>query len=72
MSILREGETPGGDLVECLSQNQELASIPTIVVSGHAGPAERKQLTDLGVAAVLNKPVGLEDLLVELRSFIQV
>ena len=67
---LKMPKWPGNDLVECLSLNRELAGIPTIVVSGHAGAAEKKRLEAMGVVAVLEKPVGLEDLLVELRKFL--
>jgi len=57
---------PGQELVECLSLNNRLSGIPTIVVSGHATPADKKKLLALGVVAVLEKPVNLEDLLVVL------
>lgn len=63
---LKMPKWPGKDLVECLSLNRQLSGIPTIVVSGHVTPADRKQLLKLGVAAVLDKPIALEDLLIEL------
>ncbi len=67
---LKMPKWPGEDLVECLKLNKELAGIPTIVVSGHADETDKKKLIELGVVAVLDKPVGLEDLLVELRQII--
>lgn len=63
---LKMPKWPGHDLVECLALNKELAGIPTIVVSGHIQPGDAKKLKSLGVCAVLSKPVGLEDLLVEI------
>ena len=63
---------PGHDLVECLTRNRDLASIPTIVVSGHNQPAITKKLESLGVLAVLEKPVAVEDLLDQLRKVIDV
>jgi len=65
---LKMPKWPGQDLVECLNLNTQLAGIPTIVVSGHATAADKKKLTALGVIAVLEKPIGLEDLLVELHK----
>ncbi|MEM8946925.1 MAG: response regulator [Planctomycetota bacterium] len=65
---LKMPKWPGQDLVECLSLNRELAGIPTFVVSGHIEASNRKRLRELGVTAVLEKPLGIEDLLAELRN----
>lgn len=62
----------GSDLLEALRLNRQLTGIPTIVVTGYDTPADRKRLRQLGVSAVLTKPVTLDDLLAELRKLIDV
>lgn len=65
---LKMPKWPGQDLVECLSLNRQLAGIPTIVVSGYLEEETLKRLRDLGVTAVLEKPLSIEDLLGELQK----
>jgi CheY-like chemotaxis protein len=51
----------GIELVERIRADPALAQLPVVVVSS-AGEAERTRLSELGVAAYLQKPVGYQDL----------
>lgn len=54
---LRMPRWAGGDLLECLRSNAATAGIPLVVLSGYLDRELKRELYDLGVASVLEKPV---------------
>jgi DNA-binding response OmpR family regulator len=67
---LKMPKWPGDELVACLSANHELNGIPLIVVSGYMDDHDKKHLVRMGVSAVLDKPVQMEQLLEVLGTLI--
>jgi uncharacterized protein (TIGR02266 family) len=60
----------GITLVEKIRAEATLANLPVVVITS-AGEAEREQLTELGVAMFLRKPVSYQDVASAIRTLIE-
>src|SRR5262245_16528850 len=72
--IVMDLAMPSGDgatILECLRRNRETAGIPVIVLTGVRDRQLRHKLLRLGANRFLYKPIRLDDLLHELRHFIE-
>ncbi|MBN2577437.1 MAG: response regulator [Pirellulales bacterium] len=73
--IITDLRMPLGDgttVIECLKRNVETASIPIIVLTARREPGLRHQMEKIGADRFLTKPILFNDLLDELRLFIEV
>ena len=61
-------EKDGFDLLKLIRQDQRLATIPTIALSGYTNSAEVERVKAAGFTAHLPKPVEEEDLLRVIRD----
>ncbi len=61
-----DGET----LVKWVKANPKLANLPIVVISSAGNPAKEKQLMEMGVHRVLNKPVSPPVMMDALADFI--
>ena len=62
----------GEELIECLTRNPITQNTPMIVITGRQGAKLTSRLRQLGVIAVMGKPVQFESLLEELSKVIDV
>jgi two-component system chemotaxis response regulator CheY len=61
----------GFELIEKMSQDPKLKSLPVVVVSSDVGTQHREQLRALGVRLVLRKPFRPEQIRAVIRSLSQ-
>jgi CheY-like chemotaxis protein len=66
--LMMAGGMSGYAFAEAARQDQDLAGICIVAVSGWEGPDYEKQAYDAGFDRILKKPVGLSDLQEILRS----
>lgn len=57
----------GDELICCLSRHPSTTGVPIIVLSGKPGASLTTRLWDMGVRAVLAKPLDFDDLLSEIQ-----
>jgi CheY-like chemotaxis protein len=60
----------GEELMQCLSHIPKTRCVPIIVITGRTGVTLSKRMKSLGVAAVLEKPIRFEDLLMHLADYV--
>jgi CheY-like chemotaxis protein len=64
--VLSNGQMPlmtGLDLLQSMKADEQLQAIPFVMITGHTEANFAIRARDLGAAAVLSKPVQLDDLL---------
>lgn len=72
--ILMDLAMPNGDglyLLDCLKRNQATADIPVIVLTGMRDPQLRGRAMAAGAEAFLRKPIAFNELLSQMREFIE-
>jgi CheY-like chemotaxis protein len=62
----------GATVIECLKRNVQTAGIPIIVLTARNEPRLSQRLKQIGAAACLVKPIHFNDLLKELRRYIEI
>jgi two-component system, OmpR family, response regulator RpaA len=73
--IITDFRMPQGDgatVIECLKRNARTEAIPIIVLTARHEPGLSRQLKQIGAAACLLKPIRFDDLLHELKRYIEV
>jgi CheY-like chemotaxis protein len=73
--IIIDLRMPMGDgsiIIECLKRNAKTAAIPIIVLTAKRESGLRRHLKKIGANSFLNKPILFNDLLEELRLYIEV
>jgi putative two-component system response regulator len=61
----------GAELLEALAADERFADLPTVVISGDAGPDEWAELRARGVGACLCKPVTRKNVLAAVESVVR-
>jgi DNA-binding NtrC family response regulator len=64
-------DVSGLDVLERLRRDDATASLPIIVISGHAGPEEAVQAIRLGASDFFEKPLARERVLVSVRNALE-
>jgi CheY-like chemotaxis protein len=62
----------GATVIECLKRNVRTAAIPIIVLTARNEPGLQRRMRQIGAAACLIKPIHFDDLLRELKRYIEV
>ena len=73
--IITDLRMPMGDgatIIECLKRNAKTAAIPIIVLTAKRESGLRRHIKKIGADSFLNKPILFNDLLEELRLYIEV
>jgi CheY-like chemotaxis protein len=73
--IITDLRMPMGDgsmIIECLKRNAKTAAIPIIVLTAKRESGLRSQMKKIGANSFRNKPILFNDLLEELRMYIEV
>jgi DNA-binding response OmpR family regulator len=73
--IITDFRMPMGDgsiIIECLKRNAKTASIPIIMLTAKRESGLRRHMKKIGADSFLNKPILFNDLLEELRCYINV
>lgn len=70
LSDLKLPRVSGLDILRCIRERPELASIPVIVLSSSSERADIKRAYDLGVSSYLVKPTGFDALAEMMRCIL--
>lgn len=73
--IITDLRMPMGDgatIIQCLKRNAKTASIPIIVLTAKCESGLQRHMENIGADSFLNKPILFNDLLEELRRYIEV
>ena len=62
----------GATIIECLKHNAKTAAIPIIVLTARRETGLPRHVKEIGADSFLNKPILFNDLLEELRRYIEV
>ena len=73
--IITDLRMPMGDgatIIECLKRNAKTAAIPIIVLTAKRESGLQRHMEKIGADSFLTKPIHFNDLLEELRRYIEV
>ncbi len=64
-------EMSGSDVLEAMSKDQKLASIPVIMVTARSQFEEEKKARELGAADYFEKPLKLDSVIARVKELVQ-
>ena len=70
LDINYQGGMTGFDLIRYIREHDELAALPTMALTAHASPEDRRRCLEAGFDAYLPKPVTKAEMLGTLESLL--